>query len=152
MCGSTFRQSGCDAEHALLVGSEVYVRRLLEQPAVDVAGARVEAARRSVAGAVEPLEQPAEVIGAGAPRVGDEIVDQSREDVLLELTEVLREQAPDRLEQERPQLVGPGGAAVAQLGVEVDDEPYGLARDRLLGADEDRFALAEEAESVELLR
>ncbi len=90
---------------------------VFEQSAVDVARVRVHASAGSRAGPVEPFEQRAEIIGARSLRAGDEVVDELREQVLFELAEILGEHAPDGLQEEVAQLVGAGGAAVAQSRV-----------------------------------
>jgi len=100
-----------------LVLLEMQTGRIFEQSAVDVARIRVHASAGSRAGPIEPLEQRAEIIGARSLRAGDEVVDDLREQVLLELSQILGKHAPDRLQEEVAQLVGPGGAAVAQSRV-----------------------------------
>jgi hypothetical protein len=73
---------------------EVNFGRLVEEPAVDVTCLGVEAAGRPRTGAVEPLKQLAQVIGARPPTVFDEAIDDSRVQVPFELSKVFREQPP----------------------------------------------------------
>lgn len=69
----------------------------------------------------------------------------------FELPEILGEHAPDRLQQEVPQHVGTGRAAVAEDAEQYGDERYGLARHRRLGSDEHRLALGEEHQRVDAI-
>jgi hypothetical protein len=67
-----------DPQESELLGVEMHVRGALEEAAVGVRDAGVEAVLRPrAARVVQGLEQPAEIVGARAPAVGQEIVDES---------------------------------------------------------------------------
>ena len=99
-----------DPQQAELLGVEVDVGRALEEPAVGVGHARVETVLGPWATrVVENLEEAAEVVGARARAVGEQLVDDPGEAVAGDLTEILSEHRPDALEQEVAQHAG--GAA-----------------------------------------
>lgn len=70
----------------------------------------------------------------------------------FELTQILGEQTPDRLEEEVAAHVGRRRETVAKPVVEPGHQIDGLASHRLLRRDEHRLALREERERVDALR
>ena len=96
-------------------------------------------------------EESTELVDARSTRVGDQRVEQLREQLARENLEVLGEHRPDRLEHEVAQGSGVRGAALAQAVVEVGDEHDGLSRELRLVGDEKRLASGEEGERVEVL-
>ena len=134
-----------------LVGLEVDLRRRREQPSVGVRRTRVEPVLRPWRGLGQVAEESTELIDARSTRVGDQRVQELREQLAREDLEVLGEHRPDRLEHEVAQRSGVRGAALAQAVVEVGDEHDGLSRELRLVGDEDRLASGEEGERVEVL-
>src|ERR1035441_7835489 len=158
-------------QDAQLLLIEMDTSWVLKQRTVDVSSRRVEPAGGARTIAVEPLEQLAQVIGARALRIGNEFVDDVREQVGLELAEILGEHAPNALEREVAQLIGWRRPTLPQGSEEVRHEPNGILRnggfrnDRNrvrapngilrnggLRTDEHRLVAREEHQRVETLR
>lgn len=137
-------EGGDPAQPVQLVDIEVDLCRLLEQCAVDIRHARVHAVARPLSSRREPAEELAEVVGAGPPAIAEQAVEDLREAMLRDLAEVLREHAPDRLQEEVAQHVGRGGAALPQHAIEIGELPHRVARHRHLPAEEHRLATGEE--------
>ena len=114
-------------------------------------GFRRRGRARAIPRPVQPIEQLAQLVGAGVVRLSDQLVEDMHGAVLGDLAEILGEEAPDALEQEVTQDVGAGGAGAVQLLAQIDDMNDGLARQLGLPAREDRLASGEEEQGVVLI-
>ena len=128
------------------------VRRALEEAAVGIRDTGVEAVLGPrAARIVQGLEQAAEIVGARAPTVRQEIVDDPREAVGRDLPEVLGEHRPDALEEEVAQHVGRRGTALAEMVVDVGHVLDRLASQLRLPAGEHGLVAGEEEQGRVLL-
>jgi len=97
---------------------------------------------------VEPIEEPTELVRARPLGILEQPLDELRKAALGHHLEVLREHAPDALEDEAPQRLGVGGVPFAETVVEVGDEDGRLARQLSAVLGKARLATAEEVERL----
>ena len=106
--------------------------RLLEQRAVDVARLGIQSARWPRTRTVQPREELTEIVGARSLRSLDELIDDAREEMAFELSEILGEEAPDRLQEEVATDVRARGEAVTELVIKPGHKADRLSGHRLL--------------------
>jgi len=117
------------------------VRGCIEQSAIDVTGVGIQPARGPSARRVEPGKEAAQVVSARSSRCGDEGFDDTREEMPLQLSEVLREHRPHALQHEIAQDVRWCRTAFKEALIEPCYMVDGLPRHSLLRAEEDRLAV-----------
>ena len=133
-------------KHLQLLTLEMNPGGSAEKAAVCVRHPRVEAgARPARSRVVEKFEEPTEIVRAGASRRGQKSIDHARESVRGEHREILREHAPDRLQDEVAQHIGLARLALAEAIEQARKVRDRIARDRNVPAGEDRLAIGQES-------
>ena len=114
-----------------LLGRQVDARRCLEELPVRPRCALVQTVLRPIPRCVQDLEQLAEIVSARPSLILNEPDEELREELVREQAEVLREHAPDALEDEVAQRVGgdllPGLHLGEQRCHEFDSAPRELS-------------------------
>ncbi len=137
------------AENLELFPDEVQAGGAAEQRPVRVRRPRIHAVLGPLRGGiVEVLEEAAQVVRAGAVRVGDQPFEDPGEPVPRDLPEILGEHAPHRLQEEVAPLVGAANPAIGEHGVQGAEAPDGVDRHRGLAALEDGRVAGEEEQRV----
>ena len=129
-----------------LLRRQVHRRWLLEELPVHERGVLVQPVPGPVAGRVHELEEPAQIVLAGAARVADQADEELREHPIGKQPQVLGEHAPDALEDEVAERVRRVRLAFLELHEETGHELDGLARELGPIGVELRLELAKEAE------
>lgn len=125
-------------ERLELGGQQVNLGRSGEQLAVHVPGAGQDPLPAVVVGVVEDVEERAHLGIGRALGMDDQVADDALDRLVLQHPEVLGEETPHELHDERPQRLRGGGPPGDEGLVEIADDPRGVLGEPTLTRAEER--------------